>query len=176
MSWSQIDITDLAHAPGATKTVRTSEVLEDFRSGLGGVKEDKPVKLDLVADSVPEGVQVSGTVSGQMRLSCSRCLVEFVENFEQRVDETFYYELGEEAEGYEVKDLRIDVEPMLRDLIVLNIPVRPLHREDCKGLCQVCGADRNIDDCGHDTNPVDIRWAPLEKLRLRNSSVELEEE
>ncbi len=176
MSWSEIDVTDLAHAPGATKTIRVSEVLEGFRSGLGGVKEDKPVKIDLVADSVPEGVQVSGVVSGQMRLSCSRCLVDFIEDFEQKVDETFYYELGEEREGYEVEDLTIDIEPMLRDVIVLNIPVAPLHRDDCKGLCSVCGADRNVDDCGHDTKPVDIRWAPLEKLRLRDSSVELEEE
>jgi uncharacterized protein len=93
------------------------------------------------------------------------------------VDEKFYFEptQAELKEGYEVRDQVIDLEPMLRDVIVLSIPMRPVHAEECKGLCPVCGADLNVSDCKHAEPEVDARWAPLQSLMASQSGGDDEE-
>ena len=159
-----IDITDLANSPGATKQIRANEPIQDLRGALGYVEEGVPVRVDLDATSISEGIEVSGEVAGRMHLSCSRCLREYDVDFVQKVDEIFYYEADGENEDYEVEGSLIDLEPMLRDVIVLGIPITPLHDIDCKGLCSVCGADLNESECGHQQGMVDIRWAPLSGL------------
>ncbi|MCA1840536.1 MAG: DUF177 domain-containing protein [Actinomycetota bacterium] len=159
-----IDITDLANDPGATKQIEAFEPIRGLRGALGYVDEAEPVKIELNATSIFEGIEVAGKVGGRMHLSCSRCLVEFEVDFEQKVAEVFYHEghvTRREEEDYEVNGSTIDLEPMLRDVIVLGIPIRPLHDEGCKGLCTQCGADLNTNDCGHQQGKVDIRWAPL---------------
>ena len=108
-----------------------------------------------------------GRVTGRYVLSCSRCLVEFGEAFDFKLDEMFYFdaEQAEEKDGYEFEeDQTVDLEPMLRDAIVLNIPIKPVHAEDCLGLCPVCGADLNVTSCDHGDQQMDMRWAALKDL------------
>lgn len=165
MSGLLVDVSELAGHPGAQKEISTSGVVEGLQGVLGQVEDDS-VDLALLAESVVEGVQVSGRVSGKLRLLCSRCLVTFEEPFEHRVDETFFFQGGDERGGYDVNGHTIDLEPMVRDVVVLAIPAGPLHRPDCRGLCPECGADRNQVDCGHRPEPVDLRWAPLRTLKF----------
>lgn len=164
MSALLVDVSELAGKPGASKKIWRQEAVSGLHSGLGRVEEGDPVRLRLLAESLVEGVAVSGQISGRLHLSCSRCLAKYVEAFDQPVEEVYYFERAEEREGYQVHDRSIDLEPMVRDVIVLAIPIRPLHRPDCKGLCPACGADRNVADCGHREELVDLRWAPLREL------------
>lgn len=120
------------------------------------------MSISLEAHSVAEGIAVSGEVSGDFQLACVRCLREFREGFTRPVDEAF--SSSPEEEDYPIDSGTIDLEPMIRDVVVLSIPTRPLHEPDCRGLCPTCGADRNVTDCGHSTEPVDTRWAPLAEL------------
>ena len=69
-----------------------------------------------------------------------------------------------EDELYPIADDTIDLGPLVRDAIVLELPMAPLCREDCRGLCPQCGADRNEGDCGC-VAPPDPRWANLDVLR-----------
>lgn len=161
MSFLVVDISELAGGPGASRRIMRAERLPGLQGGMGWVDEGHPVGLNLLAESLTDGIAVSGRVSGIMHLSCSRCLMEYSAAFDEWIREVFYFERAEEREGYEVRGTEIDLEPMLRDAIVLAIPVRPLHREACRGLCPVCGADRNVVDCGHSTAAMDPRWAPL---------------
>ena len=63
------------------------------------------------------------------------------------------------------RDLTLDPEPMVRDAVVLEMPFSPLHSPDCKGLCPICGGDRNLGECpGHDET--DPRWSALASLQL----------
>lgn len=155
------DVHELLGRPGATRDVKRHTTVSGLAGPLGSVGEDESVLLDLALDSVTEGVVVTGTVSGTMHLSCSRCLIGYDRTFTQAVDETFYLECGEERDGYDIVDNQIDLEPMLRDVIMLAMPARPLHDESCRGLCVTCGADLNAGDCGHRQEPEDLRWAPL---------------
>lgn len=168
-----LDVTELVARPGASREVRGEVRVPGLATALGSVGGDEPVVVDLVADSVSEGIAVTGTVSATAHLSCSRCLISYDQEVAQPVDETYYFGGGgEERDGYDVVDHHIDLEPMLRDVIMLALPTRPLHDESCRGLCAMCGADLNRDDCGHDRTPVDLRWAPLEALRSALSDPE----
>jgi len=62
----------------------------------------------------------------------------------------------------------LDLSPAVADMVVLNMPSRHLCREDCKGLCPVCGADLNAGGCGCDTKTRDPRWAALDQLTDNN--------
>lgn len=159
-----IDISDLAGSPGAVKDIRFHGAITGLRGGLAWVEEDEPVDVAVTAEVLVDGIEVGGKVAGTLHLNCSRCLKEFEEKFETSVRETYYYEQGEERGGYQVEGSVIDLEAMLRDVVVLDIPIRPLHKQDCKGLCTACGADLNSEDCGHDQEMIDIRWAPLKDL------------
>ena len=163
MSGLRIDVAELIGRPGASKEISRSEPLSGLRMPLGWVEEDEPVELSLWAESVLEGVEVSGSIAGTLHMHCSRCLIEYEERFDHEVRETFYSSKRDDEE-YEVSSGTIDLEPMIRDLIVLNIPPQPLHDSSCKGLCPVCGADRNETDCGHTQDLSDMRWAPLRAL------------
>lgn len=161
-----IDITELAGNPGASLVISKSEAIPGIRLPLGWVNEDEEVGVHLEASSVIEGVAVSGELEGVLHLSCSRCLRQFDQAFSHEVDETFFFEGGRE-EAYEVNGNTIDLEPLVRDVIVLAMPVSPLHSPGCKGLCPMCGQDRNVGDCGHSKEPIDLRWEPLRELVLK---------
>lgn len=159
-----VDITDLKGHPGRSKPVAGSVAIEGLKGVLGWIGDDDPVDLDLVAESMVDGIEVSGRVSGRMQLTCSRCLIGYERPFTMDLAETFFFAPVVEDEGYPVEGATINLEQMLRDVIVLSIPLNPVHEEDCKGLCPTCGADRNVTDCGHGSDPVDVRWAPLKGL------------
>ena len=159
-----IEVGDLLGVPGSHTDVSVTGPIEGLRGALGWVDEDDPVEVVVTVESLADGLAVTGAATGNLHLVCSRCLTEFNMTFEQRIDEAYYLEKAEERGGYEVAGAMLDLEPMLRDVIVLGIPVRPLHSLDCKGLCPECGTDRNTQDCGHSSRAGDIRWAPLADL------------
>lgn len=160
-----VDISELAGNPGASLVISKSEAISGIRLPLGSVNEDEEVGIHLEAASVIEGVAVSGELDGVLHLSCSRCLRQFDQAFGHEVDETFYFDSGGQ-EAYEVSGRTIDLEPLIRDVVVLSMPASPLHSPGCKGLCPVCGQDLNETDCGHSKEPIDLRWEPLRELVL----------
>lgn len=175
MSGLRIDVGSLVGRPGMARDIRTTEHVAGLTGTLGWVEESDPVRLDLTAESLLEGVGVSGTITGRMHLRCSRCLSDYIVSFRQHVDEIFYLGTPPEEEGYQVEGDVLDLEPMVRDHVVLAIPVNPVHSPECRGLCPTCGADLNAGDCGHGTDGMDSRWAPLVSLQgLLGSTTEEE--
>jgi uncharacterized protein len=159
-----VDVGSLIGRSGASREIVAAERVAGLKGTLGWVDEDDPVRVELTAESLLEGVEVTGTVSGRLHLQCSRCLVVYARPFRQAVDEIFYGGTPPEEEGYRLTGDMMDLEPLVRDVAVLAIPAAPLHSEDCRGLCSLCGADLNVVDCGHKTEPTDSRWAPLASL------------
>lgn len=166
MHWLQVDVSGLAGKPGLSRNMSASGSVPGLVGGMGRVDEADPVYIDLTLSGREDGLVAKGRAWGTFQLRCSRCLAEYAEDFNIAVNERFYFspELAEERDGYEVTNQAVDLEPMLRDAVVLNIPITPVHAEDCQGLCPVCGADLNITTCEHREQPVDLRWAPLNRL------------
>lgn len=134
----------------------------DLGIELMGVLEGSPIELDLQLESVVEGIYLSGTADVQLRGQCARCL-EPVEDERQLDLAELYFYPGREADedAQYVRDEKIDLEPVLRDAVVLDLPFTPLCRQNCAGLCAECGANLNDDpDHDHDES-VDPRWAEL---------------
>jgi uncharacterized protein len=120
-------------------------------------------------------VFVNGHVETRAKAECDRCLqpVEIPVN----ADFALEYIPGSEYESTDVVELTedqlsvavfdgegIDVDEIVKEQIVLAVPTRVLCRENCKGICPECGADRNTSDCSCTTNDIDPRWAALKKL------------
>ena len=160
-----IDVRDLLEHPGSAREVHLAEPFEGLESALAEVPPDVPVQVDVLLESVVEGVLVSGPLSGRIEYRCARCLKPFSGDFRVEVTELFALEPGPEEDHYPVRDGAIDLEPMVRDAVLLAIPFSPLCRSDCLGLCERCGGDRNLGEC---TCPpaVDPRWEPLSRLGL----------
>jgi len=102
---------------------------------------------DLLFESVVEGLLVSGNVQGLMVLSCARCLRPFESPFDLSVQELFAPGARPEDDEYPVEEGAVDLEPMIRDSVVLAMPFSPLCTPGCLGLCARCGGDRNTGEC-----------------------------
>ncbi|HJR18760.1 MAG TPA: DUF177 domain-containing protein [Actinomycetota bacterium] len=161
-----VDVSELLRDPGTSKRLEFSEDLEGLALDVGRV--DPALGFDLVLESLVEGILVRGQVRGSYVLECIRCLRSFEQPLAVELSEVMTYpEQPETEDGYRISGDHADLEPVVRDAVLLAMPVNPLHTPDCKGLCPVCGADRNETDCGHAAERVDLRWEPLEQLKQR---------
>ena len=166
-----MSVAELLGRPGEYRDVRLSEPLGGVRTALARLTEE-PISGDLRAESVIEGILVTGTVSGTTIVECARCLTEFDSRAQAELCELFVppgHDVRESGgdDTYRITGTEIALEPMLRDAMTLALPLHPLCRADCKGLCAQCGADLNDGDCGCVEDESDPRWAPLEELRAR---------
>src|SRR3954449_1312322 len=166
-----VDTTKLPRQPGATRALkRVVPAPANLGLELISVPEGSDLELDLVLTSVSEGVYVSGQVRGSLTGECGRCLNEISESFDVRIAELFAYadstteETTDEDEVGRMQGDLIDLEPAVRDAIVLTLPTNPVCRPDCPGLCPECGA--HLADLPADHRNADVypRWTPLPSL------------
>lgn len=164
-----IDTRDLARQPGASRHYhRTPELKSEL--GLADVIRipvGTEIELDVLCESVGEGIWVSGTATTDALGECARCLEPLTEHFGVDFSELFAYpdsitEATTDTDEVSrlVNDL-IDLEPIVRDAIVLALPSAPLCTPDCQGLCADCG--RKWAELGqdHEHEIMDPRWAVL---------------
>ncbi len=142
--------------------------------GLGlelvGVPAGARLHLDLRLESVMEGVLVTGTVSASVAGECARCLGPVTDELVVDMQELFAYPdstTEETTSPGEVSRLEgdfCDLEPVVRDAVVLGLPLVPLCREGCPGLCAICGERWDELPTGHRHDQADPRWAALQQL------------
>ena len=161
----RIDVHGLMHHPGASRRVGMSEQLDGVSTEIVSVTD--PIQIKGLLEGVEEGVLVSGTVAGRMSCICARCLEEFSAEIDMEVRELFTPVLSEEEDGYPIIDGEVDLEPCIRDAVMLSIPFAPLCKEGCLGLCPRCGGDRNLSECSCGPER-DERWAALSTLKLED--------
>lgn len=131
------------------------------------VPKGTEIDLDLLLESVVEGVLVSGTASVDVTGHCSRCLDLITEDVEVELTELYAYpgstteETTDEDEIYRLVDDRIELEPLVCDALVLALPLVPLCEENCQGLCPGCGVKWADLEPGHGHGKIDPRWAAL---------------
>jgi uncharacterized protein len=167
-----LDTRELGRRPGSERTVTlTAPAPADLGIEVLRVPEGSPVELDLRLEAVVEGVLVTGSAHAELAGECVRCLTEISDEMDADFTELFVYDDGEaqaeDTEDGETSRLQgdlVDLEPVLRDAVVLNLPFQPLCSDDCPGLCAECGA-RLADDPEHrHDEPIDPRWAALQGL------------
>ncbi len=166
-----LDTRELGRRPGSQRREsRSAPAPADLGIDVLGVREGSPVELDLRLEAVMEGVLVSGTARVHVVGECARCLDPLEHDLEVELQELYTYDdehdEPEEEDG-EVSRLDgdlLDLEPLVRDAVVLSLPFRPLCRDDCPGLCVECGAHLADDPEHHHGERIDPRWAALAQL------------
>jgi uncharacterized protein len=133
------------------------------------------LKADIVALKSKNNVELRISLDYTLQMTCSRCLEVFERNFSE--DGIYYLKAGEEPLEEEKflleEDIytlyyaipEVDTVPLIRELLLLSLPMKPLCSPDCKGLCPVCGANLNKKNCNHNQEKRDPRWAKLMEIK-----------
>lgn len=133
--------------------------------------------LELYGDE--DNVFVRGKLAGSFVVACSRCLGEVTVTLDEDLAVTFLpkeqvpedddeeVEVTEDDEDlFPYEGEHVDLEPLLREQLLLAVPFSPLCSDDCKGLCATCGADLNVSPCQCEQTSIDPRLAALKDVKL----------
>jgi uncharacterized protein len=168
------DVREFGRRPGAMRQFDRDLPADALISGEGSsldglyTPEGADLLLDLRLESVVEGVLATGRASGSLVGECVRCLDPVEVEVDADFQELFYYDLEdltapEREEASVVVEELVDVEPLVRDAVMLELPLQPLCEPDCPGLCAQCGASL-AEDPEHTHEEIDPRWAALGAL------------
>jgi uncharacterized protein len=138
--------------------------------GESDVPVDADVDVDLRLQSFRGGVRAAGTLRAPWRGICRRCSVVICDELDVLISERYVEDPApHDEEAYALSGDFVDLLPLVHDAVLLELPIAPLCRVDCLGLCPSCGTDRNEASCSCQLEP-DPRWATLDALRLEDDS------
>jgi uncharacterized protein len=147
----------------------------DFEENVSieGYTQVYPVEVHLDVQKTREEIVIDGKLQAGIELQCSRCLKSFQRSLDSTVHMIYHPIQHMQTDVHELKrdemDMdfysgkEIDVSEMLREQILLNLQMKPLCKEDCKGICPKCGTDLNIKKCSCVTKEIDPRLEVLKK-------------
>jgi uncharacterized protein len=166
-----LDTRELGRRPGSQRLTRLeAPAPADLGIEVLRVPQGSPIEFELRLEAVMEGVLVTGQAHAELEGECVRCLEEIHDDVVADFQELFVYEEsdtathGEDDEAGRLEGDLLDLEPLLRDSVVLTLPFQPLCQDDCPGLCTECGARLAADPDHQHDEPIDPRWAKLQGL------------
>ena len=172
-----VNLSDVLTSEGRQISMEVPLEMTSFKSKMGKfeITEKSPVAFTFT-NLEPEKAKVEGRVKLTFKTSCDRCLTEVPTmldlNFERIVTSPDVMEEDEDADDLSFMDgYQLDVETFVYNEIIGNWPAKILCKEDCKGLCPVCGQNRNVRDCGCDTFVPDPRMAVIQDIFNANKEV-----
>jgi uncharacterized protein len=114
----------------------------------------------------PQGLIMQAAFSAETTLECGRCLNDFTHKLSWDLTELYAFNEKSVTESDLIlpDDAQIDLQPLVREYALLEVPINPTCRPDCKGLCSVCGEDLNQSDCGHKETINDSPFSALKDL------------
>jgi uncharacterized protein len=158
-----VGITHLKQAHGERRHEVRRGPVGPLRVTESSVPEGAEALADVVLESVDGGIVVAGTVRAPWEGDCRRCLVLLDGELEVQVREIYRPGAGDE-DTYGLQGEQLDLRPLVNDALLLALPLAPLCRPDCAGLCPTCGNDRNLEPCGCAQANGDPRWVALDVL------------
>ncbi len=159
-----VGIGALRNAADARRAERRAGVIPDLKVSGSAVPEGGEVVVDVVIELVPGAAIARGTVGAPWAGECRRCLGDAHGTVRAEVWEVFE-EQHDPEQTYPLHGDQLDLEPMARDAVLLELPLAPLCKLECQGLCPTCGVDRNVGHCECEPGTGDPRWAALDVLR-----------
>lgn len=177
--WTVDVARELSRRPGTMKPwVRDVPAPADFGLEVIGVPAGEPIHLDLRLESVVEGVLASGSVIADVVGECSRCLGPVTDHVEVDLTELYAYpdsvtdETTDSEDVSRIVDEKIDLEPAVRDAVLLELPNAPLCSEDCPGVASPDDEAWVFVPAGTDRERIDPRWAALQERFAGGSNSE----
>jgi uncharacterized protein len=168
-----INTHDLSRSAGSSKQYELSLTpMKDFTNGAVAIDEKDLVEVSVLLESVIDGILTTGTAQAIASGECSRCLDPVRIDLIGDIADLYAYS-DKDIRTDEADEVRIlqgdllDLEPAVRDALVLAMPLRPLCNDMCLGLCGQCGI-RLDDEPDHVHEVIDPRWARLTELKKEN--------
>lgn len=158
-----VNVVELLRWPGTSKDVAVFLDVPDLEFDDSRIA-NRPVGVALHLESMSNGISVQGTASATWQGLCRRCVVELNVEMTVEISELYQKEL-EDPDAYVIDKDQLNLLPMVRENLLLAIPLGPLCRLDCAGLCPHCGIDLGESTCECEISTVDPRWGSLESLR-----------
>ncbi len=155
-----IDISDLKTKKFTKKNINIEIEKDNFYDGSETITLSKPIKFDGILRRRDDIFELIGEVTTQVVLNCSRCLESFVKDLNIHIEEQL--STNDEDEIISINKDNIDIYEIIENSIIIELPIKRLCNEECKGLCQYCGKDLNYGQCSCNDFDVDPR---LEKLK-----------
>lgn len=155
-----IQVKDLMLKPGSMKEINLKHTLQsEMGTEIIAVKPGEEIELAVRLESVHEGILVTAEGETEAESECSRCLDAIKVAIPINFQELYHYQ-PETEEDFFIEQDRVDLEQPLIDAVVLELPIKPLCREDCPGICADCG--EKLDQGSHDhQRPIDPRFDAL---------------
>ena len=148
------------------------DIEESF--GFEEVPLVSPVKAHLELTKAHSEIIVAGNIAAEVELECSRCLKKYRRVVNEPVNVVYHpiEELGAETHGLKdeemdmgfYKDEELDMKELIKEQLILNIQMKPLCDENCRGICSQCGTDLNTETCNCETKKIDSRLEVLKKF------------
>ncbi len=143
--------------------------------GLCLADNGDPFRVRLELERLHGGIRVHGTVKGTVAMECSRCLEPFEQPLVVNLDEVYRFTDAQETarhvsservedDSYRVQEGILDLNQALNDAITLAVPMKPLCLPDCRGICPLCGVNRNLQGCECVEEEIDPRLEVLKRL------------
>jgi uncharacterized protein len=154
-----VDVADLVGHPGAVKQV-SGEQQVSLR--LGDVTVNGAMKVTAEVTGTVDGVIAEFGAQAPAHFVCVRCLTEW--SGEIVAHGTQHFTRIPDEDGYAIEDGQVDLGGPATDELALSMPAAPLCREDCRGLCPICGTDLNVDPCDGHGEESDSPFAVLKDL------------
>lgn len=165
----KIDVVDLISKKASKKKVHLVSNIENFYDDGEYIEFLKPVTLDGELTIAENVIRLEGKVTTELGLTCSRCLTSFNYNIDIQIHENFSNDPeNKDDELIFIESDITDITEIIKNNIVLSLPIKKLCKDDCKGLCQVCGTNLNESSCNCSDDSVDPRLAKLKDLFSAN--------
>lgn len=144
----KIDISQISKVDGSSLDLDLSENLEDLSSAINGVDLTKPVSFKGKLTNISGILKLDGHIHIEYSAKCSRCLKDLDSQMSIKVQDSFVNgDKLTDGDSYTYEGNRVSIDKALKDNIVLNLPVRQLCKDECRGLCSNCGSDLNVKQC-----------------------------
>jgi uncharacterized protein len=168
-----IDVGEIRKSPERSFHFDLSEIIQPISIGSEEFSFTAPVRLSLDVKNTGRVLVMNGHITGDTELTCSRCLEQYRFQLDTYFEEKFCHvsDISDvTGEGQETGDLhvfennRIEMDDILLENIVLAVPMKTVCSESCRGLCGICGANLNKNECGCRTDDIDPRLSALKKF------------
>ena len=159
-----VNVAELLRRPGSEKQVDAVVTAEELALSEPRIAPDADVAVSARLASMTDGIVVTARLSVPWNDTCRRCLAPLDETIDTTVHE-LYQVLVTAEDAFPIIGEQIDLTQMVRESIILELPLAPLCRADCAGICPVCGVNRNDQPCSCEVTITDERWSALDALR-----------
>lgn len=159
-----LDLSEIIKNYGGVKKIDCEVDLSEIDFMGEDFKFSAPLKVSGEIRNNTKSLELDATVSGSMQVHCARCAKPFNTNISYNLSEILVREdteIGEDADVVVFSGHEVDLSELVADGFFMNVSGRYLCREDCKGLCPVCGCDLNEQSCNCQKEYIDPRWAGL---------------